>query len=102
MIRGESEVTNWPRGLVSYVPSGAPEALPSPEEDRTANRLALAARLLGVLRARGADVTGELADLRAAEQTFQRHDPARAAAMVDRLLGRIEARSEAWTLERKK
>ncbi len=87
--RGEGEVTQWPRGLVSYVPDGAPEKSPDVEEDRTANRLALAARLLGVLRARGATVDRELADLRAAEAAFAAHDRARATRLVDRLLGRI-------------
>jgi hypothetical protein len=91
--RDESEVTSWPRGLVSYVPDRAPEERPSPDEDRTANRLALAARLIGLLRAQGADVEREIDELRAAERAFTAHDRRGATARVDRLLGKLEPRA---------
>jgi len=91
--RGEGEVTNWPRGLVSYVPKGPADESPSPDEDRTANRLELAARLLGLLRARGEDVDAELSQLRAAERAYERRDRARATALVEDLLGRLQSRT---------
>ena len=92
MTRGEGEVTEWPRGLVGYVPSGAEDRTPSPDEDRTGNRLVLAARLLGVLRARGERVDVELEALRAARRAYAANDRARATELVERLLGDLEAR----------
>jgi hypothetical protein len=88
--RGEGEVTQWPRGLTGYVPAGPEEALPSVEEDRTANRLELAGRLLGVLRSQGRDVEGALDELRAAKAAFASGDRADAARRVDRLFGDLE------------
>ena len=93
VARGEGEVTEWPRGLVSYVPRDTDDTVPSPDEDRTGNRLALAARLVGLLRARGEDVDHELAELRAAQKAFDARDRVRATELVEALLGRIESRS---------
>ncbi len=97
VVRGEGEVTEWPRGLASYVPRGPKDATPSPEEDRTANRLQLAARLLGLLQARGEDVTHEIDALRDAESTFARGERSSAARQVDGILARIGARSDEGT-----
>lgn len=88
--RGEGEVTSWPRGLVGYVSKGPEDATPSDEEDRTANRLRLAARLLAVRRAAGASVEAEIARLATAERAFAAGDRASAAALVDRLLAEID------------
>jgi hypothetical protein len=93
VTRGEGEVTQWPRGLVDYVPKDAPETAPSPEEDRTGNRLRIAARLIGLLRARGEDVDRELSALREAERAYAAHDRARATELVERLLGALDART---------
>jgi hypothetical protein len=94
--RGEGgEVTQWPRGVVGYVPSGPPDDVPSPDEDRTANRLKIAARLIGVVRSQGRPVDDLLADLRAAEATFASGDRAGGAALVDRLLARLDRASTA-------
>jgi hypothetical protein len=90
--RGEGEVTQWPRGLAEYVPSGPDDATPSLEEDRTANRLALAARLLALLRSQGRHVDRELAALRTAEAEFARGDRAEAARHVDRLFADLDER----------
>lgn len=90
--RGEGEVTQWPKGLVSYVPARGGEGSAPVDEDRTANRLALAARLLGLLRASGENVDREIADLQEAERALAAKDRARATALVDALLGRIRAR----------
>ncbi len=90
--RGEGEVTEWPRGLVEYVPAGPSDATPSPEEDRVANRLALASRLAALLRTQGKDVDPELAQLRAAEREFARGRRAEAARAVDLVLEALERR----------
>jgi hypothetical protein len=90
--RGEGEVTQWPRGLVGYVPKGPADEAPDPEEDRTGNRLKFAARLIGVLRARGENVDRELGELREAETAYARHDRARATARVERLLAQLGER----------
>lgn len=92
VARGEGEVTEWPRGLVEYVPSGEEDQGPSPDEDRTGNRLVLAARLLGILRARGENVDRELGVLRAAERAYVAKDRPRATELVERLLGALESR----------
>lgn len=90
--RGEGEVTQWPRGLLDYVPSGAADGTPDPEEDRVRNRLLLAGRLVGLLRSRGAAVDAEVALLREAEETLRRGDRAEAAERADRLLGDLDRR----------
>jgi len=89
--RGQGEVTEWPRGLVAYTPAGPDDAIPSPEEDRVANRLALAARLLSVLRTQGRPVEREIAELAEARAAFRAGDRDRAARTVDDLLGRLDA-----------
>jgi hypothetical protein len=88
--RGEGEVTEWPRGLVDYRPSGAPDSLPSPEEDRDLNRLRLASRLLGYARARGLPVERAVARLHEADRAFHRGDRAAGRAMVDAVLTEVE------------
>lgn len=90
--RGEGEVTQWPRGLIDYVPSGAPEESPDPDEDRTQNRLLLAARLLALLRARGLAVEAEVAELRRLEGRWRAGDRDGVAARLDRLLGELDRR----------
>jgi hypothetical protein len=93
VARGEGEVTQWPRGLVDYVPKGEPETSPSPEEDRTRNRLLIAGRLLSLLRSRGEDVDREVADLASAERAFAAGDRRRATELVERLLGKLDGRA---------
>jgi len=89
--RGEGEVTDWPRGVASYVPAGPDDAVPDPSEDRLTNRWLLAGRLVGLLRARGEPVDALLAELRAAEAALRAGDRAAAAARVDRLLATLDA-----------
>jgi hypothetical protein len=84
-------VTQWPRGLVGYETRGEPDATPDPDEDRTGNRIRLAARLLGVLRARGRDVSAAVADLREAERAYQAGRRREATERVERLLGELDA-----------
>jgi len=98
--RGEGEVTQWPRGLVDYVPAGPDDAPPSPEEDRIANRLALAARLLATLRARGEAVEREIGWLSEARRHLAAGERAAAAQQVDALLGALGAASAGARRER--
>lgn len=93
--RGEGEVTEWPRGLTGYVPSGPADATPSEEEDRLTNRLALAARLIGLLRSQGHPVDRELEQLRAAERARTAGRRTEAARAVDQVLEALEGRPRA-------
>lgn len=90
--RGEGEVTQWPRGLVDYVPTGEADADPDPAEDRTENRLLLAGRLLALLRARGVAVEPEVAELRQIEAGWRSGDRAGSAPRLDRLLAALDGR----------
>ena len=92
--RGEGEVTQWPRGLVDYVPTGTPDAVPDPEEDRTRNRIRLAARLIGLLAGRGEEMAAELGSLAAAERSLGAGDEPDARRRVEALLGELERRAE--------
>ncbi|HKN06208.1 MAG TPA: hypothetical protein VJ021_01195 [Thermoplasmata archaeon] len=88
--RGEGEVTEWPRGLVDYLPSGAPEETPSPEEDRDLNRLRLASRLLGFARSQGHSVEGAVGRLREADRAFRAGDREAGRRIVDDVLSEVE------------
>jgi hypothetical protein len=90
---GDGEVTQWPRGVVGYVPAGPPDEMPSAEEDRTANRVQLAGRLLAVLRSQGRPVDDLLPRLRAAEEAVAAGDRPRAAMLVDRLIAELDRAS---------
>jgi hypothetical protein len=85
-------VTQWPRGLAGYVPSGPDDEAPSAEEDRTGNRLRLAARLLAVLRSQGRNVDREVRELTAAEAAFARGEKDRATRLVDQLFADLDER----------
>lgn len=87
--RGEGEVTQWPRGLLDYTPRETPDATPDPEEDRTINRILLAARLIGLLRSEGRDVREELGALRAAAAAREAGRREEATERVERLLGEL-------------
>ena len=93
MRRGEGEVTQWPRGLVAYVPKGPADAAPSLEEDRTLHRLELAARLVAVLRSRGEPMDPELALLSGAEEAWRAGDREGARRTVEGLLADLDART---------
>jgi len=88
--RGEGEVTQWPRGLVDYTPTGAPEQTPSPDEDRDLNRLRLASRLLGFARAQGLSVDAAVARLHRADQAFREGDREKGRRLVDDVLTEVE------------
>jgi hypothetical protein len=84
-------VTEWPRGLVDYLPTDGPEHAPSPDEDRDLNRLRLASRLLGFARAHGHSVDGAVARLRRADQAFREGDREKGRRIVDDVLIEVEA-----------
>jgi hypothetical protein len=79
------------------VPSGPPDATPSPDEDRLANRLELAARLLALLRSHGLDVDAEAARLRAARAAFASGDRAGATERTESLLADLGERASSWS-----
>ena len=86
--RGAGEVSQWPRGLVEYVTRGpVDEGAPSEDEDRTAQRLHLASRLIVVLRARGVDVAPYVERLRRADRAYRDGDRSQASRLVDDLIG---------------
>ena len=92
--RGEGEVTQWPRGLVDYTSKGSPDETPSPEEDRTGNRIRLAARLLSLLQSQGRDVHRELEDLTRTERAYGAGRTEEATRRVEELLGELGRASE--------
>jgi hypothetical protein len=81
--------------LVDYTPKNAPDETPSPDEDRTGNRIRLAARLLDLLRHQGRDVRRELADLTAAERAYAAGRREEATRRVEQLLGELAHAAEA-------
>ena len=83
-------MTEWPRGLVDYVPTGAPERVPSPEEDRDLNRLRLASRLLGFARTQGHRVDAAIARLREADRAFRDGHREEGRHIVDGVLAEVE------------
>ena len=85
-------MTQWPRGVTGYVPSGPDDATPDPAEDRVRNRILLAGKLVGLLNSRGEETEPYLRELRAVEETFRRGDRVGAAARTERLLGALDAR----------
>lgn len=99
--RGEGEVTEWPRGLVDYLPKGEPDAVPSPEEDRDLNRLRLASRLLGFARAKGLPVEGAVARLHRADRAFRHGDRKAGREIVDEVIAEVEAATAADRPERR-
>jgi hypothetical protein len=90
--RGEGEVTQWPRGLVDYTPGPTPDDTPSPEEDRTGNRIRLAARLLALLQSEGHEVERELRDLTVAQRAYVAGRTEEATRRVEHLLGELARR----------
>lgn len=89
--RGEGEVTQWPRGLVDYTPTGGPEQAPSPDEDRDLNRLRLASRLLGFARASGHSVDAAVARLHRADRAFREGDREKGRRIVEDVITEVEA-----------
>jgi hypothetical protein len=88
---GEPELSEFPRGLVGYVPTGD-RGHPTPEdEEPTANRIRLVARLIEVRRADGREVEGWVAALRAAQGAYAEGDRPRARRLCDAVLREVES-----------
>ncbi len=89
--RGEAgELTQWPRGLVGYTPvAEAPDRAPDPSEERTTNRIHLAARLIAVRRAAGGEVGPYLVELRGVEWAHRVGRGGEATRRLERLLGEL-------------
>ena len=83
-------MTEWPRGLVDYTPTGPADAAPSPEEDRDLNRLRLASRLLGHLRPQGPAVDALVARLHDADRAFRDGDRAGCKRIVEGVIADAE------------
>ncbi|MCI4319627.1 MAG: hypothetical protein L3K23_05815 [Thermoplasmata archaeon] len=86
----ESELREFPRGLVGYVPRGDRGVPVGPEEDSVANRLRLALRLAAVVRRDGIDTERIDERLRAAEAFYRTGDRAGAVRATDDALGWLE------------
>jgi hypothetical protein len=85
------ELAQWPRGLVAYTPAdGAPDTPPDPAENRTANRIDLAARLIALRRAAGADVGALLSELRGVERARRDGRADEARRRLEQLLGTLD------------
>lgn len=93
--RDQGEVHQWPRGLLEYVPSGPADSGPPPEEEeRTAQRIRLAGRLIDLLKARGESDPSWIRELHDAERAYRHGDRARAGRLVDALLGELGDRAD--------
>jgi len=75
---------------LDYVPTGEEGTPPSPEDDRDRNRLRIAARLIGVARAHGHSVDGEVSRLRAAEAALRQGDREKGRRIVEDVIGDLE------------
>ncbi len=86
----ERALSEWPRGLVGYVPRGEVGVPPEREEEPIANRLLLVHRLLEVRRSEGWNVEALYRLLAAAEEAYRAGDRARARALGDEVHRRLE------------
>ncbi|MCI4357614.1 MAG: hypothetical protein L3J95_04510 [Thermoplasmata archaeon] len=86
----ETEVTDRPRGLVSFVASGPPDQPVPAEEDRLRNRILLVTRLAAVRRRSGAEVAETLATLASAFAALERGDRSTARSLVDAATDQID------------
>ncbi|MCI4340502.1 MAG: hypothetical protein L3J73_04475 [Thermoplasmata archaeon] len=88
---GEPELSEFPRGLVSYVATGD-RGHPTPdEEEPTANRIRLVARLIEVRRADGRSVEPWVQALTAARDAYAQGDRREARRICDAVLRVVEA-----------
>jgi hypothetical protein len=88
---GEPELSEFPRGLVGYVPTGD-RGHPTPDdEEPTANRIRLVARLIEVRRSEGRDVEPWVAALRTAQSAYADGDRPRARRLCDAVLSEVES-----------
>lgn len=81
--RAESELTEFPRGLIGYVPRGDPGVPRTDEEDPLANRIRLLARLADVAALGASELEAARGELRAAEAALRGGDRAAARRAAD-------------------
>jgi hypothetical protein len=90
----ETELVEFPRGLVGYVSRGPRGAAPPREEEPLANRMLLVERLWHVRRADGYSVESLLPALREAEAAYRDGDRERARRLIDRVHAALESLGE--------
>ena len=87
---GEPELSEFPRGLVGYVPTGD-RGHPTPEdEEPVANRIRLLARLIDVRRSEGRDVARWVRALGEARAAYDAGDRPGARRRCDAILREVE------------
>ena len=86
----EREVSERPRGLVSFVAPGPPDEPTPPEEDRLRNRILLVTRLASVHDRSGGEVDEALILLRRATEALEAGDRVEATALVNAAAGRLD------------
>jgi hypothetical protein len=86
----ESELTEFPRGLVGYVPRGARGAPLPPEEEPLAHRRRLVLHLAELVELPPSEHAQVIAELALAEQEIARGERARAKERIDAVHQRIE------------
>lgn len=90
MIGEEPELSEFPRGLVGYVPVGGTGTPRPDEEDPLPNRLTLLGRLAMVEQRRGRDVDHTLARLKDAHAALRAGDRRTARRIADEVHGELE------------
>ena len=97
---GEPELSEFPRGLVSYVARGD-RGDPTPEDDDPlANRIRLVSRLIEVRRSGGHPVEPWVRALREAQSAYEAGDRRRARALCDATLAEVESGADRSSAER--
>ncbi|HEV2317675.1 MAG TPA: hypothetical protein VGV89_08905 [Thermoplasmata archaeon] len=89
--RGESELTEFPRGLVGYVPIGDRGRPLEPEDEAIAHRRRLVLHLTDLTPLAPEERQGILSTLREAERAIEARDRTRAKRLVDEAHTRLEA-----------
>lgn len=90
MVGEEPELSEFPRGLVGYLPVGEIGGPRPEEEDPLPNRLSLLGRLAMVEQSRGRDVGAVLARLTEAHRALSAGDRGGARRIADEVLTELE------------
>lgn len=86
----ERALSEWPRGLVGYVPEGDAGVAPDRSEEPVANRLLLVQHLLAFRRSQGWSVEALIPRLQQAELAYQRGERSRARRITDEVHAELE------------
>jgi hypothetical protein len=90
----ERELSEFPRGLVSYTPTDGPESPTPPEDDPLRNRLLLLRRLAALRASQGRPVDGILDTLLEAEHALDAGDRTTAKRLGESAHTELEAPSD--------